>query len=576
MRKKIVSLVLAALFAVGIFSGCALIETDNIANYAQPVAIIKIAATGDKPALEKIIYKYNLIQVFNQQASSLIQQGYTVETAMEYCLNNLINRELLLNEINGFIVKGDIIDPNADVNKKPVNDLWKEIYTSIDSQILTIMQQIAEEFGEEPPVTPGTGTAQTPTYAVKTPLVTDDDEETEDTRWVPGDTVPAADDYLRLEALRKFANYMLTSVEESFLTPAQKTAYNADKALIKSYDGKKPADIRPLYSELQDMWLVGYLFFDGSYDSLKVERLEKFIVGKIEVADADVSDKYEEKLATQRNTYDEDLAAYKTALDGTTDIVLYHKPVEQFYVKHILIPFSEAQTAQLNAWKANEKMTQTQITDARNALALEIKTYEHRDGYDYTAGGQRSVGEVFAEVKGALSSYAGTSRAESIFEDLIFKYNTDPGIFNNAKGYGLRRNDTSSYMQEFTDAAYELYDSYIDGDIKLGAVYGKPVITDYGVHIMMLSSVLETGTVNLGDATSVNPILVFYKDENGVSQTRFETYYDLIKAEIKTERETDAFNNYQADLLQKLRNDLSTDIQTFPKRYADVIKAANG
>ena len=160
-----------------------------------------------------------------------------------------------------------------------------------------------------------------------------------------------------------------------------------------------------------------------------------------------------------------------------------------------------------------------------------------------------------------MSSLSGQD-AERRFESLIFKYNTDPGIFNNVNGYGMQYTPkdltASGYMPEFTQAAFDLYKQKV-----LGAT--KEAITDYGVHVLMLSSIVEYGTRELGDYTSV------FKD--GLHDT---TYQQALEKELLTKKKSEAFTNYQNQILKQLSREWEAQITLYEKRYKSLIKKVEG
>ncbi|MDE7107249.1 MAG: peptidyl-prolyl cis-trans isomerase, partial [Clostridiales bacterium] len=140
-------------------------------------------------------------------------------------------------------------------------------------------------------------------------------------------------------------------------------------------------------------------------------------------------------------------------------------------------------------------------------------------------------------------------RANDAFNDLIYLYNTDPGAFDNDKGYVVKyqveEGEARTYMEEFEDAAREMRKT-----LEVGQVYAKPVITDYGVHIMYLSSVAQKGAVQLNDVTSPNGS---------------QTYYDLLEEPIKTKRENSSYTDWS-------NNVFTYNYKKHSKTYTDNFK----
>ena len=97
-------------------------------------------------------------------------------------------------------------------------------------------------------------------------------------------------------------------------------------------------------------------------------------------------------------------------------------------------------------------------------------------------------------------------------------------------------------MQEFADAARDMRDN-----ISVGQVYGEPVITDYGVHIMYLASVTKIGAVSINDYTTPG---------------RLETYFDVFEKPVRAKREENAYNIWE-------RNVLSYNYNKYTETYTD-------
>jgi parvulin-like peptidyl-prolyl isomerase len=577
--------------ACSALAACATVEKDTVSDYKQVVAVLWQDTADEKP-----LFKYQLVRLFNQQASSLIsQQGMTVSAAMDYCLESLINRELMVHEVKRRMSVG-AADPDymPSPTQKQLNDLWRGIYTSIDSQLFSLAVEVAAEYKMDEPVQKATGEGSTPTYTVKAAQTgvwesyTDEDrawlqandevtyaaivpsEVAEDFEWVPeAYRAPKADDILSLEALRRFVQLMINNIEPAYLTADETVLYNQDKALLASYANKNGAALSQLYFDIQRTFVVQYYFYRDQYDGQLLTNLQNFINNTTAVTNAEVQAEYNRLLAEQKTSF-KTISTYTAALENTTSTTpILHHPVlvtdtgadnTEFFVKHILVPLSEAQTAELTALKATAA-TPEEIEARRAQLCANITTYVHTDGYDDLSVPQKTIAQVMAEVKAAMSGRTGWN-AEQKFEELIYKYNTDPGIFNNPKGYGLRAADKSSYVAEFEAAAKALYEAYVADKTKtpLGTVYADPVVTDFGVHIMMLSSVVKP------------------QDEAAMSDFTTVMWNQTVKqqltATVRTNKLSNAYTNYEKISLQKFRAD--ADVQTYAARYADIIKSAGG
>lgn len=547
--KRIISFILILLISASVLAGCTMFVKNTSDDMAQVVAVIEpreFVANGEPYMSErKEITKQELLNTLNNNYQNYLQQGYQLTELLDFFLNQLIDRELLLLEADRLSREG-LIEKTTLTQK---NAIWKKIYASVDSEMYNITLEIAKEYDRDAPPAPQTGTALEPKYAVK--IYEDADEVVDTEVWVP--TAPAATDTLKLEAVRRFCNARFKDIDEIKLSATDKAKVDADKALVKSYTSKPRAELAKLYLGLKDLFTINYLYYRGEEQGAIIENLEKYSKSTVTVSEAEIDDYYRTKLAEQKLAF-EDMQAYITALSGT-DPVLYHRDAKQFYVKHILIPFTDAQTAQLTAFKESSKHSLAEIKAYRENLAHGITGYAHANGFD--TGKQLSIQTISNEIYGTMRQYEGNSyMAEVKFENLIFKYNTDGGIFNNKLGYGMQYGSKSSFVPEFEEAMVKLYDDYQEGDAKLGTL-SDWVVTDYGVHIMMLSSFIEPGVRNLNDYTDV------FKDK---------TYYDLIKKTLKETEEESAFNSYATSLLTNLKLQWSDQIIKYERRFADIQK----
>jgi hypothetical protein len=82
------------------------------------------------------------------------------------------------------------------------------------------------------------------------------------------------------------------------------------------------------------------------------------------------------------------------------------------------------------------------------------------------------------------------------FEELIGRYNTDPGMTGSAltEGYPVHK-DSITYMEEFTQGAFS--DKMLaPGDIS------DPVVTEYGVHVLYYLRDIPEGVVEMTEEIS--------------------------------------------------------------------------
>ena len=307
-----------------------------------------------------------------------------------------------------------------------------------------------------------------------------------------------------------------------------------------------------VYPILGDTHYVYYISGKQLERSQKFTELQSYLTDSVEVTDADVQKSFTETLNSQKASYDADIAAYNTAMSGSTT-VLYHPEVNHFYVKHILLPFSDKQKADLEAYKKRLNVTKDQVEAYRAALVDGIVCYPHLYGEDDKSR-PMTVSDVMNAIKSEmrpLETTGNVKAADTAFDDLIYLYNTDTGAFGNNKGYVVKykldSGESETYMQEFADAARKMRDT-----LDVGQVLYENVVTDYGVHIMYLASIPKAGKVDINDYTTPGEL---------------QTYYDLIKKPLQSSLETEVYQRWEA---QAIKANYDAHATVYEKRYKNL------
>ena len=583
MRKRIICLIVAIVMCCSAFAGCNLVTFDQERDDNK--VVISVASyeikspDGQKTykTEENKIYKSNFKTVYNYYTYYYQQYyGYTAEQVVELLVENLATERIVLNLANAYIDFGYI-----SIDTYDRNTIDQNVYTAIDSAISSARTEILEERGitvsddadhdhasdssssdTTYPVKsddagvydsltrdelvemciarglvskPATDAEQDAIDAItvrqlKDKLTKDDRKNVE--KWTPSlSRYPGLNAYdeesrsLELESLKR----ALKNIKKAVLASLDITAEQAAK-VEEEYkhfeDVTNQKGLSYVYGELQGT-TTAYLYAGESYeDQQKLTLLEEYITGTVEVTRADVEAVYASTLAAQKNSY-ADETAYEKAIGNDTKL-LYFPDSNHFFVKHVLIPFSDAQTTALNAYKNSVEATvKGNYEDYRDRLANEIMSYEHVDGEDF--GSPISVNTIYNEIVNKVNGAATLYEKERAFDDLIYKYNTDPGIFGKTYGY-MEKYDlgssTESYMAEFAAAARKLYEGGVEG-----AISGK-VVTDYGVHVLYLSKLPKAGeVVGLDD---------YY------SYGKYDSVYSAMEDTALTSKENAAFSQWRS------------------------------
>ena len=583
MRKRIICLIVAIVMCCSAFAGCNLVTFDQERDDNKVVITVASyeikSPDGEKTYTteETKIYKSNFKSLYNYYTYYYQQYyGFTAEEVVDLLVENLATERIVINLANAYIDFGYI---SLDTYDRNVID--QGVYEAIDSAIASARSEILEERGisvseddehdhdheeeEEGKTTypvkdnsvgvydsmnrdelievcvnrgiltvPTNDAEQAAQDAItvrqlRNKLEKDDRKNVE--AWKPSlSKYPGLNAYdqesrsLEIESLKR----ALKNIKSAVLAVRDITA--EDKAKVekefRSFDqitNTKGASY--VYGALQGT-TTAYLYAGKSYEEQqKLALLEEYITGTVEVTRADVEAVYNSTLAAQKSAY-ADEAAYESAISSDTKL-LYFRDSNHFFVKHILIPFSAEQTARLNAYKTGgEAAIEGTYEDFRNRLANEIVSYEHVDGEDY--GDPIALDAIYNEIVNKVNGAATKYEKERAFDDLIYKYNTDPGIFGKTYGYMEKYNlgsSTESYVAEFADAARKLYEGGVEG-----ALSGK-VVTDYGVHVLFLSKLPKEGEVlGLND---------YY------SYGKYESVYSAMESSALTAQENAAFSQWR-------------------------------
>lgn len=599
MRKKILCILLSIVMAAGM-TGCALFEHNYEKDYQQVIVrirpitetreVLKRNADGEAvnadgeplgedesevyeekshTTREWVIYKSELVSSANSNLQSLVQNnGYTVQQAVDYIVEQLVLQKLIINEAEFSIAFGDI-----EWGLTEENTVKKSIYASIDSQLKTIKNEIREEHGE-PVEGSGSGDEEesSTTYPVPDPEEPEDIKDTEawapDINRYPGMFGTPDEKSLENEALVRFVQLLKENVESDFrVTKEQKAEFDKEFEQIASI--QKTKGVSYIYPYLGGTALINWVIGDTAKNNVKISLLQEYLTDSITISDQDVQDYYDSLKLSQNASYAGGTDAFKTAITSTEagDPIVYFPNSNYFYVKHVLIPFSEAQTAELKAYKDSKKHTLEEIKQYRAQMVDGIIAYAHKDGEDdksriYTAR------QIFDEIKNTMTQYAGDTpaakrSAERKFDEFIYKYNTDPGIFKNAKGYALpyklAEGESDTYMAEFAEAARKMYET-----LRVGEVYPEMVVTDYGVHVMYLAGKTAPGYKNLKDYETAG---------------QYRTYQDIIRDTLRTKAESSRFSEWQQTRIsyyEKLSDETVKDenkiILRYTSRYDDLYK----
>ncbi|MBR6706637.1 MAG: peptidylprolyl isomerase [Clostridia bacterium] len=244
-----------------------------------------------------------------------------------------------------------------------------------------------------------------------------------------------------------------------------------------------------------------------------IEKITEYTHKDVTVTEEDLQAKLEELAAANKTTYDADPAAYGTAVNNGTAV--YYAPEGYRYVKHILIQFTEEDTAAVSAASTALSTAKTTADSAASALAsaqsaldaaaedadktaLQAAVDEAQASLDTanadleaaTAAHDSAIAAATANIQAKADEvYALVTKEGADFDTLMAQYGEDPGMKRApamTDGYAVCA--TSSFVPEFLEASLGLE--------KVGDISGE-VVTDYGIHIIKYVGDIPTGVVAL-------------------------------------------------------------------------------
>lgn len=524
MKARIIAALLLVVMIASLFSACGLIEVDRKRDLKQVIAVV-----GDDEYKDEIL-KEDLANLFNQQGPNLMQQyGLSVKQTVEYLLERLINNRVLVQEAAKTIMQKrnlsgtlkDYLGKQGDGRSKNMKRLiGDEAYDKAESRAYKYEKELLDYYEEvikkeeNPDATPEPTPTPTPTPRPTRKPNTGADEP-EETPYPP--------------------NLPIDDTEESRLKAFER---------IKT-DLRKNQDLT--YKEFFENTLVSEL------ENELLELYEKHLEEDIRVDFDAMETRLANMLEADKYQYAIDLESYGTKLQNAgADTLILYNPVSGYgYVKNLLISFSDAQKDKLAELQVREWSKEEYIRFREKLLdEIMVKNYEDEeadeiailDFYQDFVSGTPEEFTLFAGTKNNelskpeydvyTTGKTGTDLEEMTdkFIDLIFKYGSDPGMFNNEIDYLVApKNETGQeqYVIEFAKATRDV--------IAAGAGSYAMVGTDYGWHIILCTEVLFDSDIL----------------ENNIKNVE-RTVYDAITAALEGDTPFDEIAGVKGTLTYKL------------------------
>ena len=439
------------------------------------------------------------------------------------------------------------------------NEVKRQVYAQIDNELMSLQNQILSERNRDPiPDNTRDPGLTEPSFPVlpdeSTPVAGYEDELWEPSlaRRPGGEHLDLETQSLELNAVRRFVALIIRLTDDDFRIPAPlRVLMDEEKTELEGMLGTL-AQVREIYPTLHDRHMVQWLLGRRVEEQIKVELLRDAIAAGAHLSEGAPTDlvtpdailmAYETRLADQMRNF----RANPDAYDGiaSNEHILYRPHDRIFYVKHILIPFSEAQTESLRLFRLRPDTTPKEAHDFRANLGSQVRGFRRVNGENDLRNGPMTIEQIYNQIEAAMAPAMGSRNlpeAERIFRELIYTFNTDPGMFGNDRGYAVTpRGVQEQFVIEFAEEARDLR-VIAEREGRSGGVLGRRVdsqdnnrghgfvLTDFGWHLLYLSEIPAIGISLLDD------------DE---TPSGLRTHRDIIMEGLVGDREDEMFRGWQ-------------------------------
>ena len=504
--NKLSYVVLAVMIvAITVFSGCSLITTNQQKYMSQIVA----SATSADGEYEVTVSMEEFLTYYSNYASSYIQNGMTNAEATEEVVNLIINRKLFVDYLKDYKV-GDT--STYDLTNADINECWQEVYNYIYEQLDSYEAEIYNDWGIE---SDSTADAEESTenefvgrtsyqheYTLVNGVLTKVEQENTEDENVPLNPNPFKQ-YFWQESESSTAGFTSVGAIKTKITEhsngireEEMVRFVRDLRQAESYENHKDNTSWAIFErELQRVYEI-------QEANKYIENYEENFNDSYIISSNEVLELYNATVKSQMELYNNDIEAYNEAMGSDNSSVYYHPTQGWFYVSHLLIGFSDEQTALIEEWDSQVSTgVITQVERDANVENLRKQlTATARDSEGNETSVTKSATAILNEVNDTLSVYGSNATARiNAFTDLIYKYTTESSFLTRDFDYAIPfDSEYDTMVAEFADASREVQKQ------GLSAVTGL-VYTEYGAHIIMFTGMPQNVSIT-GENTTLQDL----------------------------------------------------------------------
>ncbi len=593
MKKILLSIILCicACFSF-FFSGCSLVNTD--ASYRDDEIVMTV---GDTEITRKeLVDQY--YSFYNQYYQYFMY--YDQETMMDLFYNTVESRTLVLSEAKKMLVSGELkfIDDEY-------NEIWYDVFDYVDAELDKIEKALRLQAGEKEDELPEwlkeDEDKETP-YVYEAYDASENKVEEISYAGKTEAVAPVLSDKINELKTESIYKYVLELDEDEDRASQEKTITDADDRVYRDVawtryvDGLMIAAKAEGENSAKDVVVQKEIkrLYDSYYESALYTKYQEYMSSNGVITDGLLSDakvvaKFLELVSkdTQANS-SEDAYVDTITSSSNENLVLYHNNGEYKYftVQHILVKFDDLAIETLKEHEGYDagvdNMIRLEYEAFRESLAgvdfanlsttyrdavtgLNVTVTDSGSGEETDA--KISASEIIAKVQ-AIASNGSLSGEQKVYEfnKLSWQYSADTGSLSeklSAKiGFTIstEADNHGSYVSDFADGARALYNA------NSGAIGSySTVLSDYGLHIMMIADVYEpgkavieymrdngSGKMILKSTDEIATLLKNEKVSNMTEQTLFDYFYDMLKTELVGDSGT---------YFTKLRNKMIADMK---------------
>lgn len=567
MKKKLISIMLTFAMLITsafIFSGCGILQENNKRYYADAVAKV-----GDEE-----VTRNEVLTMFNYYYYSMgyYQYGYSEEQVYTMVLESLIKNKIMVQEAR------KVDECKIDDNDRAY--IWEQVFNNITSQIDSHETEIKKIYGIEEE---------------------EEEDSSTETKFTEYERSTAKSELAQAEVVKTKEEW-LKSIQDSADENTNKYRYLAYRKYVnelvksaKMYEKNAGTDEQILENEIDRL----YKYYEESRLVAKYTALQ---TSTLTVTDAEISDYYKE-LKREQNQSFQVSGAYKSAITSTSAseiVVVRNGSTKYFTVQHILLKFADyddsieisTSVKGASAYLAEHPYFTYQKGSGSIESSLEEKYLIERENYSELEGSldltyiNPTTGKTNCDDDGNEKKLTKLSEFDAIIQVIIDNYNqavetynaseeteadrkaletaertlaeeffklkfsyskdsnvTDLTNLTNLIGYTFsqKSSDSNSYVAEFSETAYDLYDQY-----KADGTYGvQKVVTNFGVHYIMFTGEVKPSDLELTDTFTM---------------TRNQTIADYIFDKLLSEKVTNKINDLTSLLYNSYKSDNKLEI----------------